>query len=103
MTTKNHVLYNAASLDAIIENMLDNMQESTPFFLMNNEKNIEKEIEEYTKQVIRQCQPGNNHNVIPIVENHAGKLLDSICESNRIYFETGIKVGAVLLLQLIDL
>lgn len=33
----------------------------------------------------------------------SGKLLDSIYESNRIYFEIRIKMGVVLLLQLIDL
>ena len=34
---------------------------------------------------------------------HAGELLDSICESNRSYFESGIKTGYLLLMQLLDL
>lgn len=102
MTAKNHELFDRVNLDTITENILDSLQEPAPAFLMECEKDIEKEIEAYTKHIV-QHQPNKGHDTTPIVENYAGKILDSICESNRIYFETGIKMGAVLLLQLIDL
>lgn len=103
MPTKNNELYGSLSLDAIIETILDKMHEHTPSFIMETEKNTEREIEEYTKCIAQQYLPQNNFDVIPIIESCAGGLIDSICESNRTHFETGMKMGAVLLLQLLDL
>lgn len=103
MPMKNNELYNNLSLDAIVETILDKMHEHTPSFLMETEKNTEREIEEYTKRITRQFLPKNNLDVIPMVESNAGGLVDSICGANRAHFETGMKVGAVLLMQLLGL
>lgn len=102
MTAGRHELYGKISLDKISGYLLDDMLEPAPPFLTECEKNVLKEIKAYTKHVTNQS-PGSRCDTMPIVENYAGELLDSICESNRIYFESGIKTGALLLMQLLDL
>lgn len=101
MTTGKHELYDKISLDKISRYLLDDMLEPAPPFLIDCEKNILKEVRAYTKHVINQG-PGSRCDTVFIVEDYAGELLDSICESNRIYFENGMKTGALLLMQLLD-
>lgn len=103
MSAKNHALFDRVTLDAIIENILDNLQEPVPTFLMDCEKNIEKGIEKYTKHISCKIQNDSACNISSVSEEHIGNLLDSICESNHIYFQTGMKMGAALLKQLLDL
>ena len=99
MAAGRHELYDKTSLDRISGYLLDDMQKPGPPFLMECEKNI---IKAYTEYIINQGL-SSRCDTVPIVENHAGELLDSICESNRSYFESGIKTGALLLMQLLDL
>lgn len=106
MTTMNinkHELYNKISIDTITGYILDDLQNPEPPFLLECTRKLEKSIEEYTKQIMAQYQNSNSRDTTPIIEDHAGELLDSICESNHIYFETGMKMGALLLLQLLNL
>ena len=103
MTAKTQKLCCTADLDTVIENMLDSMRESAPLCISEYEKNIEKEIEDYTKIIAQQLLPAHDADVMPAVESHAEKLLDSICESNTAYYKTGVKTGALLLMQLLDL
>ena len=102
MAAGRHELYDKISLDRISGYLLDDMQKPGPPFLMECEKNIIKEVKAYTEYIINQGL-SSRCDTVPIVENHAGELLDSICESNRSYFEIGIKTGAPLLMQLLDL
>lgn len=102
MAVGRHELYDKISLDRISGYLLDDMQKPGPPFLMECEKNIIKEVKAYTEYIINQGL-SSRCDTVPIVENHAGELLDSICESNRSYFESGIKTGALLLMQLLDL
>lgn len=37
------------------------------------------------------------------LEENADSLLDSICDSNRIYMKTGLKLGAKLVFQLLGI
>ena len=101
MTAGKHKLYGKISLDKISGYLLDDMLEPAPPFLIECEKNILKEVNAYTNHVTNQSL-GSRCDTVSIVENYAGELLDSICESNRIYFENGIKAGALLLMQLLD-
>lgn len=102
MAATNNDLYERINLNTIIDNLMDKLQEPTPDFLLECEKDTEKELEAYTKYVVQHL-PDNESDIVTIVESYDGKILDSICKSNRAYFETGIKLGAVLLLQLLDL
>ncbi len=103
MYAKNHALFDRVTLDTITENILDNLQEPAPAFLMDCEKNIEKGIEKYTKHIACKIQNDSTCDISSVSEEHIGNLLDSICESNQIYFQTGMKMGAALLKQLLDL
>ena len=99
----NNELFDSLSLDAVAESILDKMHEHTPSFLMESEKNTERQLEEYTRRIARQYLPKNNLDVSPLIEGYADGLVDSICDANRAHFETGMKVGAVLLMQLLGL
>lgn len=85
------------SLDSVIQNILDNMGGDMPPFMDKCEKDIMGEIEDYTREVMRQ----NGKNATRIAEDHAGGLLDSICMANHKYFKLGMKAGASLILQLL--
>ena len=103
MTTDKYELYNKISLDTIIGHILDDLQNQAPPYFTESEKNILIEIKAYTMHITDQSQNNHRYDTVSIIENYAGELLDSICDSNRTYFETGIKTGVILLLQLLDL
>lgn len=106
MTTMNmneYELYDKISLDTIAGHILDDLQDPAPSFLLECTRNIEKGIEEYTKHIACQIQTDGTCDISSVSEDHIGNLLDSICKSNQIYFQTGMKMGAVLLKQLLDL
>lgn len=66
-------------------------------------KECGKKLEEYTKHIACQIQADGIRDISSMPEDHIGDLPDSICESNQIYFQTGMKMGAALLKQLLDL
>lgn len=103
MTTDKHERYGKTSLDTIAGHILDDLQDPAPPFLLECTRNVEKSIEEYTKHIACQIQADVTRDISSMPEDHIGDLLDSICESNQIYFQTGMKMGAVLLKQLLDL
>lgn len=103
MNMNEHELYDKISLDTITGHILDDLQDPAPHFLLECTRNVEKSIAKYTKHIACQIQADGAHDISSIPEDHIGELLDSICESNRSYFESGIKTGALLLMQLLDL
>lgn len=103
MSLNGHELYDKISLDTIAGHILDGLQEPAPPFLLECTRNIEKSIEDYTKHIAWQIQTDGTCDISSVSEDHIGNLLDSICESNQIYFQTGMKMGAALLKQLLDL
>lgn len=103
MTTDKHELYSKIRLETISEHILDDLLKPDPPFFIECEKNVIKEIKAYTKHIADQSHNSSRCDTVSIVENYAGELLDSICESNRIYFENGIKTGTILLMQMLDL
>lgn len=102
MATEKHKLYKKISLETISGQILDDLQNPPLPFLIECEKTIINEIKEYTQRITK-LNHNNKYDTVSIVENHAGELLDRICESNRIYFENGIKTGSILLMQMLDL
>ncbi len=103
MSLNEHELYDKISLDTITGHILDDLQDPAPPFLLECTRDIEKGIEEYTKNITCQIQNNSTCDISSVSEEHIGNLLDSICESNQIYFQTGMKMGAALLKQLLDL
>lgn len=103
MSLNEHELYDKISLDAVTGHILDDLQDPAPHFLLSCTRNVEKSIEEYTKHIVCQIQADGACDISSMPEDHIGDLLDSICESNQIYFQTGMKMGAALLKQLLDL
>lgn len=103
MNMNEHELYNKISLDAVTGHILDDLQIPAPHFLLECTRNVEKGIEEYTKHIVCQIQTKGTCDISSMPEDHIGDLLDSICESNQIYFQTGMKMGTALLKQLLDL
>lgn len=89
-------LMKLAGLDFVIDKMLDN-EDLTPDFVKECEKTVISEIETFTGKATQKC----GEELREIVESKDGELLDSVCETNRIYFRNGMTVGAVLLLQLL--
>ncbi len=84
--------------DTIMENILDNMKEHTPSFIMECEKDIMVKLQDYTRLAIRQ----NDKDITRITDSYTDNLLDSICAANHKYFEMGMKIGASLLFQLLN-
>lgn len=103
MTTDKHELHDKISLETVARQLLDTLQNPAPPSLLKRARNLEKEIETYTKHIEHQSRTDAGSDTSSAVEEHAGSLLDSICELNEAYFETGLKTGAVLMLQLLDL
>lgn len=103
MSQNEHELYDKISLDAVAGHILDDLQDPAPHFLLECTRNVEKSIEEYTKYIVCQIQADDARDISSMSEDHIGDLLDSICESNQICFQTGMKMGAALLKQLLDL
>lgn len=85
------------SLDSIIKNAFDSTEEDTQSFVSVNEKDIIKQLRAYTQQAAGQP----NKDISSIIEENAGRLLDSVCASNIAYFKVGMQSGALLLLQLL--
>lgn len=103
MTTDKHELHDKISLETIARQLLDTLQNPAPPSLLKRTRNVEKEIETYAKHIEHQSRTDTGCDTTSTAEEHAGSLLDSICELNEAYFETGLKTGAVLMLQLLDL
>lgn len=72
MPIKNNELFDSLSLDAVAESILDKMHEHTPSFLMESEKNTERQLEEYTRRIARQYLPKNKYEKYESIVEPAG-------------------------------
>lgn len=103
MTADKHELHDKISLETIARQLLDTLQNPAPPSLLKCTRNVEKEIETYTKHIEHQSRADTGCDKTSTVEDCAGSLLDSICELNEGLFRNRFKTGDVLMLQLLDL
>lgn len=99
MNIDNMEFFKTINLDVIIENILDNMEEHMPPFIMECEKDIMGKLQDYTRIALRH----NHKDVTCITDNYTDDILDSISVANHKYFEIGMRVGASILSQLLDI
>lgn len=98
MSVANMELQKIISLDVIMEGILDNMEEHMLPFIKECEKDIRVKLNDYTGKAISE----HDKDIMQIAESYANDLLNSVCAANHKYFEIGMKVGASLLLQLLN-
>ncbi len=98
MNINNMEFQRIINLDTIIKNILCNTDEHMPPFMMECEKDIMGKLQDYTRIALRQ----NHKDVTCFIDNYTDGLLDSIGAANHKYFEIGMRVGASILLQLLD-
>lgn len=91
-------LRKAVDLDVVIESVFGST-EPVPAFIKKHEKHAAERIEAYTSKVTGR----HGEEMQKLVEEHAGELMDEICEISRAYFKDGIMAGAGLLLQLLGI
>lgn len=92
-------------LDTIMNHMLNDDAGESPKFVRDCEKKITAEVRKYTDR-IRMADTeklSGGEEAETFVEENADGLLDSICNSNRIYMKKGMKLGAKLVFQLLGL
>lgn len=92
-------------LDIIMNHMLNDDAGESPKFVRDCEKKIAAEVHKYTDR-IRMTDAGElsgGEEAETFVEENADGLLDSICDSNRVYMKKGMKLGAKLVFQLLGL
>lgn len=66
------------------------------------EKKTYEQLLDYTKKIIKIVQDKQlSYDVNELTETLSGNLLDSIGESNSIYFIEGMKAGATIITQLL--
>lgn len=99
MNIDNREFQKTINLDAIIENILDNMEEHMPSFIMECENDIMGKLQDYTRIALRH----NHKDITSITDNYTDDILDSISAANHKYFEIGMRVGASILSQLLDI
>ncbi len=91
-------------LDVIIDNVLNSDPEA-PKFVRDCEKKVTEEIRNYTDRirVASAEKPFSGEEAVMFTEENADSLLDSVCDSNRVYMKKGMKLGAKLVFQLLGL
>lgn len=92
-------------LDTIMNHMLNDDAGESPKFVRDCEKKITAEVHKYTDRIrIADAEKlSGGEEAETFVEENADGLLDSICDSNRIYMKKGMKLGAKLVFQLMGL
>ena len=92
-------------LDTIMNHVLDDHSGESPKFVRDCEKKIAAEVHKYTDRIrmTDAGEPSGGEEAETFAEKNADGLLDSICDSNRIYMKTGLKLGANLVFQLLGL
>lgn len=91
-------LNQVADLDRLISRMLEDSDPALGF-VHECDKQFVKEL----GQLISILTHKNDAEVSMVIESEACALLDSVCDTNRIYFRNGMKTGLFLFLQMIGL
>lgn len=91
------------SLDAVAEQAISGASETEPLFVVECGKKVNRAAESYARKAVLAAseKPLNDAERVSFVENEIGALLDCIDDANHIYFKNGMKLGALLLLQLL--
>lgn len=92
-------------LDTIMNHVLNDDAGESPKFVRDCEKKVTEEIRSYTDRIrmASEEKPFSGEEAVMFTEENADALLDSVCDSNRDYMKTGMKLGAKLVFQLLGL
>lgn len=92
-------------LDTIMNHMLNEDGGESPKFVRDCEKKVTEEIRSYTDRIRMASaeKPFSGEEAVMFTEENADGLLDSVCDSNRVYMKKGMKLGAKLVFQLLGL
>ena len=96
--------YDTISLDAIIDGGITDAARTAPDFVTENEKMVMAALTEYTKDILgRNGAEADDDEVSLIMEERAEKVMDMIADTAHAYIKNGMRLGAHLLLQLLNL
>lgn len=96
--------YDTISLDAIIDGGITEAARMAPDFVTENEKKVMTALTEYTKDILgRNGGEADDDEVSLIMEKRADKVMDMIADTAHAYIKNGMRLGAHLLLQLLNL
>lgn len=93
----NKEMYASIDLQAIADFVYKNNTEKTQDFIRRSEKAVLESLDQYTLDISKH----KGHDIAELMENYAGDLLDAISESNYMYLESGMKLGAGLVIKLL--
>lgn len=102
---RERVLESGDILDNIMNHVLNDHSGESPKFVRDCEKKVAEEIRSYTDRIrlAGAEKPSAGEEAENFVEENADGLLDSVCDSNRVYMKIGMKLGAKLVFQLLGL
>lgn len=98
---KNGYMHN---LNKIIDGMLYDESGKDPQFVRECDKRITAEVQNYTRKVM-EASVGKRlteEGIVSFVEEEATGLMECVCEANRNYLKKGMKLGAGLVLQVME-
>ena len=87
------------TLDEISETAIEKMMCSKNSKIRKCEGFIGDAIHEHTKLALRMQE----HEVVNCIENTSGRILDITSEMNKVCFKDGLKTGASLVLELLNI
>lgn len=97
--------YDTISLDAIIDGGITDAARTAPDFVTENEKKVMEALTAYSKDILGRngVEADDEEETAALMEKRAGKLMDAMAESAHAYIKNGMRLGAHLLLQLLNL
>lgn len=96
--------YEAINLDSIIENGITDTVRDSPDFVTENQKKLSDALTAYTRDILRRNDPEtDDEEIYLIIEKRADRLMDIFSETAHAYIKNGMRIGAHLLLQLLNL
>ena len=96
--------YEAINLDSIIENGITDTVRDSPDFVTENQKKLSDALTAYTRDILRRNDPEtDDEEIYLIIEKRADRLMDIFSETAHAYIKNGMRLGAHLLLQLLNL
>lgn len=94
------------TLDQIIDIVLNSgaLGGIDPEFVRMCEKNITRELLNYTRNIAPSSQDNSisEDEAITLIEEKAVAVMDEVCETNRVYLKMGMKICAGLFFQLLE-
>lgn len=90
--------FTKVDLQSFVDFVFNSYAENATGFNRRSEKLVIESLYCYTRSITK----FDGLETIGLVEQHAGEVLDAVSEANRSYFKKGIKLGARLLMALLD-